>query len=199
MDFWKKWKKPWTKQQCRQVYIETDKSLRQLSELSGRAYPTISRWGNEEDPNWTTLKSQYQAQRTQAVEVGITAPSQGTAPVSPGLGSFEQMLDRHATAANISLTAATTYFRVLNMEMARLQKGTKGDEFLEQALKLLKNNSLPSQRWAEVMARSIEIQRQASCVEVWQDLNTAIKVIQDMGGEITLPEDVTRLLKSSND
>lgn len=55
--YWKKWNKPWNKQQCEQVYIQGGMSLRQLATESEVPERTVARWCSQ--GGWVQKQQQF--------------------------------------------------------------------------------------------------------------------------------------------
>ncbi|MGB3205448.1 MAG: hypothetical protein WBB28_10700 [Crinalium sp.] len=55
--FWKRWHKPWTKQQCEQVYIQGGISTRQIAAESGVSERTVARWSTA--GGWVKKRQQF--------------------------------------------------------------------------------------------------------------------------------------------
>lgn len=192
-NFWDKWQKPFTEDQTKDLILHASLPQRELAKVSGRALGTINKWSKEVRARRRDFISVARTMDIEAHKNGLNVEPRPIGVIEDGY--FERMLALHEEGAKVSGVVARLFFKVVHKQVSEVKNESRNDkEMSEKALKVLKDNSLAAERWMSILEKSIQLERQASGVEVWQDINMAVRVIKDAGGDVSLPETLNHIV-----
>jgi hypothetical protein len=176
-DFWEKFKRPWSQQQCRDRYVRGPKiNYRQLGEQAGRPIGTLGRWSSADSGgSWEQQREQYQASlRTAADEKAIEKTSER-------LGEqVSNLAVEHFTLHKKIRQLASIY---LDYTLSKLS--TSHPEILEDEIPKL--NAANINFWSLAVDRSVKGERIATGME-YDDLNNAIAAVEKAGYKVFATE-----------
>lgn len=189
---WDTWKKPFTNAQLRECIAHSGFSQRKIAELSGRSLGTVNKVSQQIRGLREEIVSYAATIEEQAKDSGLVVPERpiGTIPDD----YYEKMLALHEEGAKVSGIIARLFFKAVHHQVNQAKSATNP---AQEVLKVFKDNSLAAERWMTILERSIAMEREASGVQIWQDINMAIKVIKDAGGDVALPESLNHLVATA--
>lgn len=167
---WKRWKKPWTRQQCEQRYVQGDRIfLKDLAVESGVSERQLERWSAEGEKPWPKLRREFGG------ELAAATTKKAIEKISEKASDeFSNLTFEHLEAYRIYRQLATIYGNFL------LEKANSNP------LELSKLPAYAINFWSLALDRSIQGERKAAGLE-YEDVNKAIQFLQSLGYEIVDP------------
>lgn len=147
-DFWDKWAKPWTREQCDRRYVQGNPavSIRALVHDSGVPKSSLEVWSKQDD--WKTRRRQYQDKlRTQTEEKTIEKTS-------------DRLSDELSDIAVEHFKAYKLYRQLSEIQASYLMRQCEQQDdpdLVERTLKAL--NPIAINAWSLVLDRSIKGER----------------------------------------
>lgn len=188
VEHWSKAKKPWSKEICRQRYIQDDKiSYRLLAEESGRTPQVIALMAAEDKKNgtpWPVARKQYLKklmEKTEEKTLELVSSSIATRQAEvlaahfEGATQFRSLAQKMANAQNILLDD--------NLEKAAGKGGKGAVEAAKIISEALVAVSKEMSLWMGVWERAAEFEQNAVNIDQY-NVNIALKTVTAAGFEV---------------
>jgi hypothetical protein len=182
---WSKWKKPWSKEQCRRRYVEGDDDIgiRPLSVQAGRAKSTLQRWAGEEIDglNWSQQRVQFRSKLSAATQEKTIAKT--SERLAEDIASI--------TIANYAALKAMREYaayrtQLLIRDAARIQKNYPPEQQLEECERAASDRTIET--ISRVLQRAVTGINETMGLKYHVNINAAIdKAISD-GYVVTEPD-----------
>lgn len=174
---WKRWKKPWSREQCRSHYVHYEGRIdyRTLAEHSGVTLGTVKRWSTQDsDGSWVDQRDRHQANLRSEIDKKVIEKT------SEIFGSeLAELAEEHYRLHKSARSVAAFYFEAKE-HLLRKARST-GLEALVKELE--KTNSKDLNNFSLVLDRHTKGERVATGLE-YEDLNKAIAAVNRAGYEV---------------
>jgi hypothetical protein len=178
---WEQLPKPWTKEQCRQRYVEgeDDIGFRGLSELSGYSKSKIAKWAADDVPTWAVQRGQYRDRiRTETQQKTIDKTSER---LSDDLSDISVA---NYEAHKLARDYAHTIFKIKAKHLQQVIK--LPDE--ERLAELKKHSASDMNYWSLILSRSTQEIAAATGLPYYINANTAFTKLEKEGYIILNPQ-----------
>jgi hypothetical protein len=169
---WEELPKPWTKEQCRQRYVESgdDIGIRGLANLSGLNKGTVERWVRNED--WVRQRRQYcdrlkASTQEKTIEKASERLSDELADIS--VANYK--------AHKLARDYAYAIFQIKAKHLKKIQQLPDGEQLGE----LKKHSGNDMNYWSLILARSTQEIAAATGLPYFVNANTAFKKLEMEG------------------
>lgn len=197
-EFWKEWKKPWSEEQCRMVFIQSPRkiSLEELAKLSGRSIRSFYDWQEKKSENWPELRIDFfKKLHTKAETIAIDKSAEFLAK------SLRKELEYHFESARNYHELLRVHSIALKMEFVGYYDDFKAGKLSQQEfikkLKTLKGIEILN--FVNALGRAIEIERQALAMDYFQNLDAASKFLEGAGYVVMEKEEYDRAVLEVDD
>ena len=176
--FWKRWKQPWTHEQCRLRYVEGGDNIgiRQLSKDSGQPKGTIGDWSKQEE--WVDQRERFQDNlRTTTREKIIEKTSEKLSDELSEIATTNYKAHRLARDYAVSIISIKARHMQVIQQMS-----------FEQQLDAIKSHNAHEMNfWSLILSRATEGIATATGLPYYIDVSAAARRVEKEGLIISDP------------